>query len=218
MKNKKIIIGISIAVIIIAIVIGIILISEANGNSSSNKSVNYGIDSLVSFSDKIAKTPNYSFETTLNEENYKTISKNNDSVKIEVEDEGDKQTYIINGNTTYLLSENTKKYTKYSNNTSMLNDLENKLKEIQRKTFNTGKEEIDGKEYSYEEFEKTSAFLINFKRTVDNSNTKTRFYFENGNLKYIRTYVGEVQQLLKVKLEFNNQNGKYDIPEGYSKK
>ncbi len=217
-KNKKLIIGIISVLVIIAIIIAIVMLTN-NGGKESNTQIgkSYGIDSLEEVYNKLQDTKNYSFNTKLNDENYKNTSRNNDSLKIEIADEGKNQTYIVKNENTYFLNEKTKKYYEYNDNTSMLNDLENKVKDLLKNNFNEGTENINGKDYTYQEFEKTSPFLINFKRKYDNYNTKTRFYFADGNLQYIRTYVGEVQQLLKVDLEFNNQKDSYKIPSDYTK-
>lgn len=217
-KNKKLIIGIISVLVIIAIIIAIVMLTN-NGGKESNTQIgkSYGIDSLEEVYNKLQDTKNYSFNTKLNDENYKNTSRNNDSLKIEIADEGKNQTYIVRNENTYFLNEKTKKYYEYNDNTSMLNDLENKVKDLLKNNFNEGTENIKGKDYTYQEFEKTSPFLINFKRKYDNYNTKTRFYFADGNLQYIRTYVGEVQQLLKVDLEFNNQKDSYKIPSDYTK-
>ena len=220
-KNKKLIIGIIIAIVVIA-VIGIALLFANNGgegqeNKPENTNKNYGIDSLESLNNKLLEIKNYSFKTELNEENYKKTSRNNESLQLEIDDEGKKQTYIVNKGNTYLFVDSTKKYYKYENNTSMLNELENKVSNLQKDRFEVGTVTIEGKDYTYQEYEKTSAFLINYKKNINNNKTKTRFYFANGNLQYIKTYVGQIEQLLKVELEFNNQNGQYKVPEGFSK-
>ena len=217
-KNTKLIIGISTVLIIIAIIIAIVM-STNNGGKDNNTQTgkNYGIDNIEEVYNKLQNTKNYSFNIELNNENYKNISRNNDSLKIETADEGKNQSYIVKNGNTYFLTEKTKKYYEYNDNTSMLNDLENKIKDLLKNNFNEGTENINGKDYTYQEFEKTSAFLINFKKKYDNFNTKTRFYFADGNLKYIRTYVGEIQQTLKVELEFNNQKDSYNIPSDYTK-
>ena len=218
-KNKKLIIGIILAVVVIAITVIVLLLGN-NGVQEDKTEIdnkNYGIDSLESLNNKLVESKNYSLKTELNEENYRKTSRNNDSLQLEINDEGKKQTYIVNNGNTYLLVDSSKKYYKYENNNSMLNEIENKVKELQKNKFNVGTEKIGDKEYTYQEFEKISSFLINYKKNFDNNNTKTRFYFANGNLQYIKTYVGEVEQLLKVELEFNNQNEQYKIPEGYSK-
>lgn len=217
-KNKKLIIGIISVLVIIAIIIVIVMLTNNGGKEKETKTgKSYGIDSLEEVYSKLQDTKNYSFNTKLNDENYKNTSRNNDSLKIEIADEGKNQTYIVKNDNTYFLTEKTKKYYEYNDNTSMLNDLENKMNDLLKNNFNEGTENINGKDYTYQEFEKASPFLINFKKKYDNYNTKTRFYFADGNLQYIRTYVGEVQQLLKVDLEFNNQKDSYKIPSDYIK-
>lgn len=217
-KHKKLTIGIVSVLIIIAVIVAIVMLTNNGEKEDTTKTgKTYGIDSLEEVYNKLKDTKNYLFKTILNDENYKNISRNDDSLKVEIADEGNKQTYIVRNGNTYLLTEKNQKYYEYNNNTSMLGDLENKVSDLLRNNFTEGTENIDGKQYTFQEYEKTATFLINFKKKYDNYNTKTRFYFADGNLQYIRTYVGEVQQLLKVELEFNNQKESYKIPANYTK-
>ena len=94
----------------------------------------------------------------------------------------------------------TNKTYEYKNTTSMLYEFENNLDNVTKLKFITGTEKIEDKNYIYEEFNGTSEFLINFKSTIDKSKTKTRFYFDGNELKYIKTYVGNIEQLLKVEI------------------
>ena len=211
--NKRILI---ISIVVLAI-IGIVAIVIFTGNDNAKKveqeniEEENGTSKLEKIQEKILSTQNYSISLTLNNDNYKIISKNGNSVKIEVKDEGKEKSYIVKNGNTYLLSENSQKYNEYENNTSMLNTFESNIQDILKRKYAIGTESIENKEYRYEEFENTSAFLINYKGNVDNNNTKTRLYFEGNNLKYVKTYVGKIEQLLKVNLEFNTQKGEYDV-------
>lgn len=61
-------------------------------------------------------------------------------------------------------------------------------------------------------------FLINYKATIDESKTKTRLYFEGNNLKYIKTYIGDIEQLLKVEMSYNvDDSVSFEIPKEYNK-
>lgn len=65
---------------------------------------------------------------------------------------------------------------------------------------------------------KVIPFLINYKATIDDSKTKTRLYFEGNNLKYIKTYIGDIEQLLKVEMSYNIDNSvSFEIPKEYNK-
>ena len=48
--------------------------------------------------------------------------------------------------------------------------------------------------------------------------TKTRLYFEGNNLKYIKTYIGDIEQLLKVEMSYNvDDSVSFEIPKEYNK-
>ena len=221
MKKKKIIIIAVIVAIIIALGVTIFVFSnkgEEQKVEQANIKEEDGTSRLVELKENMQKTDNYSVELKLNDENKRTTSRKDNSAKVEIIDEGEKSTYIVKDNTTYLLVDSTKKYYEYKNTAALLNDFANKIDEMLKGNFKTGTEQIDGQEYRYEEFERTSAFLINYKGNVDDLTTKTRLYFDGNKLKYIKTYVGDVEQLLKVNFEFNNQNSNnFEIPGEYSK-
>lgn len=220
-ENKKIIIAIIVvALIIIATVCTIIILNNQHNEEVQQAEIEEenGVSKLESLSKKMEDTQNYRVSLTLNKDNSRVTSKKGDMAKIEVNDEGEKNTYIVKENTTYLLVEESKKCYEYKNNISYLNDFENKTDEMINKNFTTGKETINGKEYKYEEFKNISTFIINYKSTIDDSDTKTRLYFDGTDLKYIKTYVGDVEQLLEVEMTFNNQkDSNFEIPQEYSK-
>jgi len=220
-ENKKIIIAIIIvALIVIATICTIIILNNQHQEEVEQADIEEenGVSKLENLADKMEQTQNYRVSLTLNKDNSRTTSKNGDMAKIEINDEGEKNTYIVKDNTTYMLVEESKKYYEYKNNISLLNDFENKTNEMINRNYTTGKENIEGKEYKYEEFKNISVFIINYKNTIDDSDTKTRLYFDGTDLKYIKTYVGDVEQLLKVDMTFNNQkDSDYEIPQEYSK-
>ena len=60
-------------------------------------------------------------------------------------------------------------------------------------------------------------FMISNTLELDESEIKTRFYFDNnGNLTYIKTIYGEESELLKVKLEDNVEDSLFEIPANYA--
>ncbi len=207
--NKKIIIGIILLVIILVITILIVVLANQNKESSiiEEEEEEYFQSKLVSISDELKEKKNYKIRLKFNDENERVISRYESITKVEVLDEGKKDIYVISSKnkTTYLLDENTKQYYEYNNNTALQNDFIDNIDTVLKKNFNTGKENINGKDYRYEEFAKTSAFIINYKSNINNTQTKTRVYFEGNNIKYIKTYVGDVEQLLTVEIEIGNQ-------------
>ena len=201
--NKKVIIGI-ISVIVVVTIIGLVLVLQNSNKGKKEEKVedDNSISKLENMKDKILKNNNYTFSVKLNEDNYKIITKNGDSAKIEINDEGKEETYIVKNGNTYIKTANATEYREYKNNITMLNSLENNLQDVLKRNCTTGNETIDNKEYKYEEYKNTSVFLINYKGNVDERNTVTRFYFDGNELIYIKTSVGKIDQLLKVELIF----------------
>ena len=219
MKKKNIIIISSIiGVIILASVIGVIILNNSKESSNTENENGEIVSKLTQIYDKLNQAQSYTFKTTLNDQNSFSVSKQGESALAESYDESEKDSYLVKGEDTYLLVEDTKKYYTYKNNTTYLSKVTNDMEEILNKEFTAGKEKIDNKEYYYEEFNEVYPFIINYKKSIDESTTKTRLYFEGDNLKYIKTYVGDVQQLLKVDISYDGiDNNKFDIPKDYEK-
>ena len=60
-------------------------------------------------------------------------------------------------------------------------------------------------------------FMVSSMLNVDESNIKTRFYFDSkDNLVYIKTLNGDQQELLKVKLENDVNDSAFEIPSNYA--
>lgn len=219
MKKKNIIILVSIIVILVVIGILFILIQN-NNNGEANIPIpdeESGISRLNGICDKLEENPNYTFKTVLNDENQMTIARKDESAYVESVDEGEKTIYIVKDDNTTLLVEDTKEYYTYENNSTYLTKVTNNMKQLLKENFLTGKEKINNKEYYYEEYNESYPFLINYKSTIDDSKTKTRLYFEGSSLKYIKTYIGDVEQLLKVDISYNvDDNISFEIPEEYN--
>ena len=81
-----------------------------------------------------------------------------------------------------------------------------------------GKESINGKNYKYEEIQQCQDFLFDENLSVNNLEyANTRLYYKNENLSYIKTIVGENQELIKVDISYGNINDSYfDIPSDYT--
>lgn len=219
-KNKKIVLGIFIVLVIVAFIITAIIITNEKSKNTQIEEIKEkeGISKLISLKEKLEKTKNYSISLVLNDENSKVISRNGEQAKVEINDEGEKKTYLVKDDTTYLLIDKTKHYYEYKNTSSLLNDFINNINDLEALKYEIGTENINGKDYKYEEFPGVNSFLINYKGNVDSVDSKTRMYFDGNDLKYIKTYVGDVEQLLKVEIKFNNQNNtSFEIPQEYSK-
>lgn len=203
-KKKKIIIIVALIISVLLIIAGIIVLSIDDSENNQTDSANQyydGTSKLTLLSEKITETKKYKIIFTLNDENQKTITKNNEQARIEILDSGNKKTYTIKNGNTYLKTDDSDEEFEYKNNTSLLNDFENNLNVVLAKNYIFGTEKIEDKNYTFEEYSQTSAFVLNYKGYIDEFQTKTRFYFDGNELKYIKTCVGDVEQLLKIDLE-----------------
>ena len=95
--------------------------------------------------------------------------------------------------------------------------MKQQLEKLQDLSKEAGKERIKGKNYSYEEFEQYQGFLINNKIAVtDLTKAKTRIYYDNDKIVYIKTIAGDEKELLKVDISYNQVNDDYfNIPDEY---
>ena len=199
MKKKKIIIISIIAILLIIAVALVIIFSSNKSNSTKIQEQDTGISRIKEICSKLEENPTYTFKTMLNDENQLVIARKENKAYVEVVDEGEKNTYIVDNNNTTVLVDRTKKYYTYENNNTYLTKVTNNMRQLLKHA------------QSY-------PFLINYKATIDESKTKTRLYFEGNNLKYIKTYIGDIEQLLKVEMSYNIDNSvSFEIPKEYNK-
>ena len=218
MKKKKIIIISIIAILLIIAVALVIIFSSNKSNSTKIQEQDTGISRIKEICSKLEENPTYTFKTMLNDENQLVIARKENKAYVEVVDEGEKNTYIVDNNNTTVLVDRTKKYYTYENNNTYLTKGTNNMRQLLKQDYVSGMEKIDNKEYYYEEYAQSYPFLINYKATIDESKTKTRLYFEGNNLKYIKTYIGDIEQLLKVEMSYNIDNSvSFEIPKEYNK-
>ena len=101
-KKKKIIIIVALIISVLLIIAGIIVLSIDDSENNQTDSANQyydGTSKLTLLSEKITETKKYKITFTLNDENQKTITKNNEQARIEILDSGNKKTYTIKNGT-----------------------------------------------------------------------------------------------------------------------
>ena len=89
------------------------------------------------------------------------------------------------------------------------------LETIKENQYTQGKEKIEGKEYPYEEYEGVAEFLMKEITTAEEETAKTRFYFMKDQLVYIKTMVGDYQEILKVEVSDEVEDKWFEIPSEY---
>lgn len=217
-KKKTIIVAIVIALIAIVSIIIFFTIKGNNKNGQASK--------LSAYYEKLKNTNSYSFYISLDDQNNISYQKQNDKAYVNTNYGGVNSKFIIRDGNTYLIRDDDKKYYTYENNETELYMIESILNNIKDKELTKGKENIENKNYYYEEFEGTSEFYFRdmndidveeFDETEENDNkTKTRFYFNNNNLVYIKTIIDDnTQQLLKVDYSKKVDDNLVNLPQDY---
>lgn len=218
-KNKKIIIVAG--VIALVAIIAIILFFTIKGNNENGQA-----SKLNAYYERLKDTSTYSFSVLLDEQNNISYQKQSNKAYVNTNYQGINSKYIIRDGNTYLIRDNDKVYYTYSNNETELYMIEMILEDIKDNEVTTGKEKIEDKNYYYEEFEGMSQFyfadLNNMnveelaQETEDANKVKTRFYFKNNDLVYIKTIIDEnTQQLLKVDYSKKVDSNLVEIPSDY---
>ncbi len=218
MKKKTIII-IAISIIVLLIVIGLIcfFVSRANNSESGDAGNSAQESKTIKIYNQLKESEKYQFTRKVNDENQVTIAKSGDRAYEEETFNGKKTYYVVNEGDLYLLNKSTERYYKYQNNDEILHEITDAFSRIEGMTYTEGKEDINEKSYKYEEFKGIQEFLIDSNLYTDNSDEAiTRFYYSGDDLKYIKTIVGDKEELLEINIEYNVDDSLFEIPEGYS--
>lgn len=212
-KSKKNIVLIVISIILLAIVIGAIVLVIKNKNTNNQE------NTLTSkLCKKISEANEISYKRTIDENNKITVIVKGDKAYKEVISDGNTTKYIVKNGNTFYLDDGEKKYYKYENNDEILTEVKEQFKNLNLSGLKVGKESINGKNYKYEEIQQCQDFLFDENLSVNNLEyANTRLYYKNENLSYIKTIVGENQELIKVDISYGNINDSYfDIPSDYT--
>lgn len=209
-KNKKTALNIAIVLIVLIIIAGTIgyLASKENNKEDASR-LNQLYESLKS-------KDSYSFETTLNDDNKMYYATKEDKAYINTIYHGDESKFIIRDGNTYLIIDDRKTYYTYNNNQTNLNKIELEFNSIKNLEHITGKEKIENKTYQYEEYDVLTTFaMMNASNIGETEKIKTRFYFKGDNLVYIKTIIGQKEELLKADISYNIDEKLFEIPSNY---
>lgn len=212
-KKTMIIIGI---IILVVVIIGVIIFALSSKNKTNKTEQTESVEIQKNY-EKIANSKEMTFTITLDENNKETIVIKDGQAYKETTRNGVTYKYIVKGNDTYFVDDSNKTYYTYKNNTEISTEIQQKLSKLKEMSSNTGKEKVNGKNYQYEEFEKYQDFLINNKIAVtDLTKAKTRIYYDNDKIVYIKTIAGDEEELLKVDISYGNvKNDYFNIPSEY---
>ena len=212
-KNKRIPL-IVVIIIIIVVIFGIFKLVGSKEDKSQK---------LAKIYEELNTNQAYLFEMEQNSNNKTIMAKKGDETIIDQYSKDSETkveshtTTLVKDNNTYLILHDRQEYYVYQQNNVEQNILTDGIKEVVDKEYTTGEEKVRGKKYRYEEYSGSTMFMITNTLELDESNIKTRFYFDNnGNLTYIKTIYGEDSELLKVKLENNVDDSLFEIPANYA--
>lgn len=213
LKKTMIIIGI---IILVVVIIGVIIFALSSKNKTNKTEQTESVEIQKNY-EKIANSKEMTFTITLDENNKETIVIKDGQAYKETTRNGVTYKYIVKGNDTYFVDDSNKTYYTYKNNTEISTEIQQKLSKLKEMSSNTGKEKVKGKNYQYEEFEKYQDFLINNKiAATDLTKAKTRIYYDNDKIVYIKTIAGDEEELLKVDISYGNvKNDYFNIPSEY---
>lgn len=215
--NKKTIMMIAIVIVILLVIGGIVWFLNAN-HQIQEEGVEYAVEEskTMKIYQKLKESEAYQFARKIDNDNKILIAKKGDRGYEEETFKGNQSKYVVKDGDLYLLREEDKKYYKYQNNDTMLYVITDAFSKIEGMNYTNGKEEINQKEYKYEEFKGIQEFVIDSNLNTDNlESVKTRFYYSGNDLKYIKTIVGDKEELLEIEIKYQAEDSLFEIPEGY---
>ena len=207
-KNKKIILITIIAVIVIIAIVTLVIV--LNKNSKIQK-----VSKTTTIYQDLKNKESYTFEAILNNKNKLEYLKSNNMSYVDTTTEGTETKYITREGNKYLIKDSIEKYYKYQNNETDLGKIENQFSKLKDLEYTEGKETIENKKYSYEEFDAfTDLVFKNFSES-ELKNAKTRLYYNGNKLAYIKTIIGDYEELLKITITDSVNSNLFEIPSNY---
>ena len=175
-------------------------------------------DFTIKMYNDICQKENYTFlmkEESLDINYSLTISKRKNDMSIEAKSDDDHTTTLIKDGTAYYIMHLEKEYYLYDSSEIDADIIKNGLNGIDEESYTRGQEKINGKNYYYEEYNDISTFFI-WSKYDEEKEIKTRFYFNNGKIVYIRTISEDTEELLKIEFSDNVDDSVFEIPNDYA--
>ena len=209
-KTKKIIlISVISVVVIILIAVGIWLVVRGNNENNGENQ----LSKIQELYNTLSEKDTYSFKTTVDDNNSSYFAKQGDKSYMEVKIDGETSKYLMMDGNMYYIIDSQEAYYTYTNNQTYLNKIEVQLEALLNMEHGEGREEINNRQYDYEEYGNTASFAI---KPFETESSTTRFYFRGDELQYIKTISGEEQETLEVEISDNVDTNLFQLPEGYA--
>lgn len=160
----------------------------------------------------------FSMEEISNEIEYKLIiSRKENSICIDSKSNDEHTSTLVNEQESYYINHNMQEYYTYDISRIDADILKNDLKGIENQDYKCGYEKIENINYYYEEYEGIGAFILLSDYNIGENSSKTRFYFKNKKIIYIKTIIENVnEELLKIDFSENIDENLFKIPENYA--
>ena len=205
MLNKK---KVAVVIVILLLVIALIVVLIVVNNNDGAK--------VAKLYDKLESGNEYLFEMKDTNNYTITIAKKDGQTCIDMDNDGERVTTLVKGDTTYLVSHSQKEYYMYNNDIAGETIVTDMLKDIGEPN-EKGKEKINGRDYKYEQYNGFAGFMTSTNIDINENNIKTRFYFNGDDLVYIKTLLdnGE-EELLSVTISYKVNDELFEIPSDYA--
>ena len=180
-------------------------------------------DKVLTIYDKIRNSQNFTFsmEEKSDEINYKVImAQRGTDVSIDMFSDNEHTTTIIFQNEAYYIVHDKQEYFNYGDEEIDSDIVLSGLHNMTKKEYISGREQIEGKSYYYEEFDNDTTDFLIYANINETSKVKTRFYFDNDKIVYIKNIVisedFSQEELIKVDLKYDVDQKLFEIPNDYA--
>ena len=215
LKSKKV----KMILILVAVIIILTILMFALGSSPSDLTIN--------MYKKINNSQNYTITLKGREDDEYSytisIAQRGTDISIDMisksDDEEQHTTTLLEDENVYTIMHNDKEYETMSSKDIEADILIPEMKDIDEKTYQKGKEKVNGKTYYYEEYKGISTFLM----LIDADNeeiVKTRFYYDGDKLVYIKNMIDQdgekLEELIQAECNYEVNENLFEIPEDYA--
>ena len=193
-------------IIVIIVLITILFVSQKPKNMTKNM-----------YND-INEKNKYTFSMLEENEELKynlKIVKNDESMCIDTTSNDERTSTLVKNGSAYYIMHTNKEYYLYDSSEIDADILGNELDVVKANKYKGGYETINAKRYYYEEYDDIVTFIL-LTNYNEESSIKTRFYYDDGKIAYIKTFVDDTEELLKIDFSDNVDESLFEIPEGYA--
>ena len=210
MKKKIRIPIVPIILAIIAIIVIVVLINKNKENVDEQL--------LQEEYNKLSSLQSNQFTKEKDSKNKTIIVKDGNKTAIDSYADGKHTTTIINENKTYYIIHDKEEYYIYNSANIENSIVIDWIKDVMDKEHTIGEEKVRGRKLKYEEYTGATMFSETTSLDIDESKTRTRFYFDNSkDLVYIKTiYENGTEELQKIEITQEIDSKLFEVPSTYA--